>query len=1077
MSAQSPTIDRETIIPTALPCPTTSSLSAVKTSEIEDSLTDLHEALEATLAKERARTTYQIRPQARTATSVAKYEAENPQQGFRITFTPTGLQVTPGPENRATWSLGLSVSEYGYGERLRPVPPATLVVSENRIAYERGTLTEWYVNEAKGLEQGFTLQTPPEKAEGAVAEPLQVKLVLSGDFTPQLTPDRKAVLFTTPDGETVLSYRDLYVTDAKGLTLPACLSLVDDQLALRVDDTVATYPLTIDPLVEAQQMNAISIGNSNIDFGHSVAMDGDTMVAGALVNSTSDVATVGVATVFVRNGSTWNEPTILTSGSQDPNEFGYSVAISGDTIVVGDTSGMGSVYVFVRNDNGDWDQETVLSGSSQAFADGNFGHAVAIDGDTIVVGEPSSSTGVYVFVRSGTAWNPQTLTTPTPGVNFGHAVAICGDRIAVTTDNNVATTGGTNRVYVFVRSGTTWIEELETWNPEHEYDQRSALPTDPHRRILYLSLLAKAKREHGEHDNLEHTTKTSGKIAFGYSVAISEDLLVVGAPMDGASDGTNAGRYAGSVYVWRRSGSEWVNSGKLLSVGAGVGGFFGYSVAIDGDTIVVGAPHARESNRGSVYLFKRRGLWVEEANLYTDSHLHGQLGTSVAIAGDMIVAGAPNSVPGRIYSYSYKTIDVEALELQVATQSDQLTAQSDQLDYFIRLLGFNQQAKLTASNAAAYDKFGYSVAIDGDTVVVGVPESDENGDRSGSAYVFVRSGHSWNQQDKLIASDAATNDKFGWSVAINGDTIVVGSPHNGDSAPYSGSAYVFVRNGNAWSEQAKLTASDPQAYDNFGHSVAIDGDRIVVAARGEDFDGKYDAGCAYVFKRSGNTWSEDTTGSMTAGKIAAFDATANHRFGQSVAIDGDIIMVGAYWYINGTGCIYVFQLDAQGVWSPTSIQLTASDKRAHSHFGTAIAIDGNTLIVGANRHTVNGVTGVGAAYIFVYDGNTWIEQAKLTASDPAKNDDFGWSVAISGDIAVVGAYRDDEGGNNAGAAYVFVRTGTNWSQLNKLIPDDIASDDHFGYSVGISGNQIVVGSLQDDDHGSNSGSAYIFKRL
>ena len=214
-----------------------------------------------------------------------------------------------------------------------------------------------------------------------------------------------------------------------------------------------------------------------------------------------------------------------------------------------------------------------------------------------------------------------------------------------------------------------------------------------------------------------------------------------------------------------------------------------------------------------------------------------------------------------------------------------------------------EQAKLTASDAAGGVLFGDSVAISGGTAVVDAYRDDDGGNQSGSAYVFVRSGGTWSEQTKLMASDAAADDYFGWSVAISGDTVVVGARLDNDGGPFSGSAYVFVRSSGSWSQQAKLTASDAAAEDQFGYSVAVSGDTAVVGNRG-DADGGLDSGSAYVFVRSGTTWSQQA-------KLTASDAAADDFFGDSVAVSGDTAVVGAPWDDDAglnSGSAYVFGL-------------------------------------------------------------------------------------------------------------------------------------------------------------------------
>jgi len=323
-----------------------------------------------------------------------------------------------------------------------------------------------------------------------------------------------------------------------------------------------------------------------------------------------------------------------------------------------------------------------------------------------------------------------------------------------------------------------------------------------------------------------------------------------------------------------------------------------------------------------------------------------------------------------------------------------------------------EQDKLLASDGTAEDYFGY-VSIDGDYAIVGAPWDDDNGNESGSAYVFKRSGTAWTEQAKLFASDGAKWQCFGYHVSISGDYSVVGAYGDFDNGFFSGSAYVFKRSGTAWTEQAKLLASDGAIEDCFGGSVSIDGDYVIVGASYDDDNGNM-SGSAYVFKRSGTAWTEQA-------KLLPSDGAAGDWFGGSVSIDGDYVIVGASYD------------DDNGNMS-------------------------------------------GSAYVFKRSGTAWTEQAKLLPSDGAAGDWFGGSVSIDGDYVIVGASYDDDNGNMSGSAYVFKRSGTAWTQQAKLLPSDGAAEEHFGISVSISGDYAIVGAIWNDDNGNASGSAYVFKK-
>jgi FG-GAP repeat len=370
---------------------------------------------------------------------------------------------------------------------------------------------------------------------------------------------------------------------------------------------------------------------------------------------------------------------------------------------------------------------------------------------------------------------------------------------------------------------------------------------------------------------------------------------------------------------------------------------------------------------------------------------------------------------------------------------------------------FTQQQKLEASDAAAGDHFGASVAITGETVVVGARDDDgAAGSDQGSAYVFVRSGVVWNQQQKLEASDAGAGDQFGFSVAITGETVVVGARFDdGAAGSDQGSAYVFVRSGGVWSQQQKLEASDAAAFDNLGDSVGISGETVVVGASQDDGAAGSAQGSAYVFVRSAGVWSQQQ-------KLEASDAAVVDQFGFSVGISGETVVVGALADDGAAGSnqgsAYVF-VRSGGVWSQQQ-KLEASDAAADDVFGASVGISGETVVVGALADDGAAGSNQGSAYVFVRSGGVWSQQQKLEASDAGAGDQFGFSVRISGETFVVGAPQDDSA---QGSAYVFVRSGGVWSQQQKLEASDAAANDNFGASVGIGGETVVVGALGDGD--------------
>ncbi len=384
--------------------------------------------------------------------------------------------------------------------------------------------------------------------------------------------------------------------------------------------------------------------------------------------------------------------------------------------------------------------------------------------------------------------------------------------------------------------------------------------------------------------------------------------------------------------------------------------------------------------------------------------------------------------------------------------------------------------------AGSVQAFGYSVSTSGDYVIVGASDDDDKGTNSGSAYIFKWDDTGWVQQAKLTASDGAADDWFGISVSISGDYVIVGAWYDDDNGSDSGSAYIFEKPVGGWvdaTETAKLIASDGAANDYFGTSVSISEDYAIVGALRGDGN-EPNSGSAYIFRWYGTSWSEQQ-------KLLASDGAAMDFFGGSVSISGDFAIVGAYLDDDkgsGSGSAYIFKLDGTG-WSQQQ-KLLASDAgflpqsgeaatpaktpifpplgARGARFGRFVSICGDYAIVGA---TAGGDDYTGSAYIFWWDGTSWSEQQKLLASDGAARDKFGYSVSISGDYAIVGAPRDDDNGTDSGSAYIFKRDGASWVQQAKLLASDGAAGNQFS-QVCISGDLAIVGAYSD-------GSAYIFK--
>ena len=500
----------------------------------------------------------------------------------------------------------------------------------------------------------------------------------------------------------------------------------------------------------------------------------------------------------------------------------------------------------------------------------------------------------------------------------------------------------------------------------------------------------------------------------GYSVSVDGNIAVVGA------DGDENNR--GSVYVFTYDGDVWTETAKLVPTDGKANNFFGHTVDVDGNTIVVGSIY-------QAYVFTHDGgTWTETARLSLDIKPDTNIWTglaSVSVSDSTIVVSTfgEDDDRGSVYVFTYNGEK------------------------------WAETVELVAFDGEAHDLFGYSVSVDGRTIVVGAQGDDR---RRGSVYVFTYDGERWAETVKLVASDGEAYDLFGQSVSISDGTVVVGAPRDGDKGRASGSVYVFTYDGGMWTETAKLTPNDGEAYDYFGHSISVD-DRTIAVGTDRDGDSGRLSGSAYVFTYDGGMWTETI-------KLTASDGEAYDYLGHSISVSEGTIIVGAFGDENYRGSAYVFTHDGQ-MWGETA-KLIAADSNGYfsNDFGHSLFVDGRTIVVGADRDN----EGRGSAYVFTYDGETWVETATLTASDGKARDNFGHSISVDDRTMVVSAPRDDD---DRGSAYVFTYDGEMWTEMVKLTASDGEARDSFGRSLSISGNTIVVGAQGDD---RRRGAVYVF---
>lgn len=407
---------------------------------------------------------------------------------------------------------------------------------------------------------------------------------------------------------------------------------------------------------------------------------------------------------------------------------------------------------------------------------------------------------------------------------------------------------------------------------------------------------------------------------------------------------------------------------------------------------------------------------------------------------------------------------------------------------------FQQLVEVNASYPNQGGYFGASVAMSGDYAIVGawreltdtLPWS--NYSYAGAAYIFVRSGNNWVMQQRLVANTRFEDDRFGVSVAISGDVAIVGADGEdqdateGNTLNSAGAAYIFVREGSTWTLQQKIVASDRATNDKFGTSVAISGDHAIVGAPGHDIGNVN--GASYIFVRNGNTWTQQQ-------KIVASPQSSGGQFGKCVGMDGDRLVVGDPGYSFGGvgGAAFIFIRNGT-TWSLQQ-RIKASPQSLGANFGAAVAISGDYIVAGVTNNGTdangaNPIANAGAAFVFGWDGSTWSQQQKIVASDRDYQVLFGTSVAIKGDVILVGVPFDDDdatGANYAvdgGSAYVFARIGNVWTERQKIMSIDRRLHDEFGSSLAIGDDHLLVGAPRASTVGPDAvleyaaGAAYFF---
>ena len=787
------------------------------------------------------------------------------------------------------------------------------------------------------------------------------------------------------------------------------------------------------------------------NFGQSVSISGDVALVGARLDSQLGEY-AGAAYIFRNGPNGWQqEAKLLASDGYKHDYFGYEVALDGEVAIIGSYfanaagTDSGAAYIF-RYNGSSWIEETKLVGSDVSSYD-KFGVRVAIDGEVAVVGayndDPigANSGAAYVFRYDGSTWTEEAkLTASLRDANdyFGRGVAVNGHLITVGAYGENNETGA---AYVFRYDGSAWVREARF-----------------------------APSDGGAGDR------------YGHDVACYENLLVAGT------------LYGGSAYLYEYDGVQWLLKEKLSDPQGTTDSGYGAAVDIYSQRLFVGAylDSEKGSEAGAAHLVNLSGNDCNENGVLDECDI--TIGTSIDCDN--------NGIPDDCQADCNDNGIADECELQFGTSHDcNLNAILDECDIAngksddcnsngipddcepdCNVNGMTDECdiasgtaddcntngipdecefdlgwsttRIEASNVEEGASFGEDISLDGKTAIVSAYLEDSIGENTGAAYVFSYEKNNWHQVTSLTPSGIISGGQFGSSCFVKGNLAIVGAPYDNQVADLSGAAYIFRKDTTGWQKEAKFVAGDADYRDFFGQ-VAIDGDVALVGAYGADLQ----MGAAYVYRYDGSAWVQEA-------KLTSGSSSYRPRFGRNVALEGNIAVVGAYNDdVQGTdsGAVYVFRFNGSS-WARIA-RLIGSGTAAESCFGHRVLIDGDMIIVGSYKENGN----TGAAYVFRRNGWMWVEEARLVPEDAVAGDNIGFDIACYGNQIAVGAI-------GAGVVYLYEYTGTEWQLRDTFVepPNNIVANSHFGSSVALDSETLLVGARLYSGSAIQAGAAYIF---
>ena len=902
------------------------------------------------------------------------------------------------------------------------------------------------------------------------------------------------------------------------------------------------------PITQITKLRDRRISNdiSLIGSGYAVDLVGEYAARGSY-SMPNGGANRGVVYVYKREGRNWIEDALITNN--DPNlttgGFGHEVLLTTDNYLfvssLGTSQGGGAVFVFKREGN-QWTRQAVLQASD--VSNNNFGVSLAIQDNYLVVGASNASSGstdggaAYVFKREGSTWTQEaklTSSTAYSGDNIGGSVSIEGDYILIGASQTRTSRYSSNNVgavYLFKKEGNDWIEKQKLFSPRRitndffgsnvKLSNGTAFVTAvnddttlPDAGAVYTF---KIQNDELIQESIIQIDTPLFYHRFGSSLDVAGNVLAVGAVLD-----DEFGTDAGAVYLFNKENDIWIQKAKIKAEDTRSNAGFGTRVALSGKNMIVSNVYHRQN----AYIFQTNtvqltveenykllltndtipdynsGVYVGTPDSGTDFGLVDlcQNGSaplkktfilkstgcmpveisSVSVEGstDFSVSVASNSIAGGdstvlTVTYTPTQYGIQKAYISIFNNDPQVN------EYRFAVQGTGatlmpsneNQQKVTATDGARFDQLGGAVAISGNYAIAGA--SSANSSR-GAVYIYKKENNVWIEQTKLTIPNASFLTNFGYSVAIDGEYAVVGARNDRETGTRAGAVYVFKRDGNNWIQQARLEATNRVINDYFGSSVSISGNYIIVGAENKDINGTK-TGAAYIYKRTGTTWTLQT-------ELVATDGQDGDKFGTSVSIYGNHAVVGAS-NVDNFGVVYAYKLENEE-WTLQN-KIISPQMRYQGEFGAAVDVENGYLVIGAPKQA-GGYYNSGTAWVYKYDGYDWREHQRLSVNgvfvNTMRNSLFGNSVSISNNYIIVGAKEHLGRGNQSGNAYVYRRSRNEFYNSYatqvifnsiELTSDSVSTGDYFGFSVAIDGDNAIVGAVGDDQLENASGAVYFF---